>query len=62
MMPGLDGPEICRRLRRLTTDRYTYVLLLTARSGVDDLVAGLQAGADDYLTKPFHNAELQMRL
>src|SRR6188472_3276247 len=50
-MPGLDGLEVCRRLRS-AGDR-TPVLMLTARDAVDDRVAGLEAGADDYLVKPF---------
>src|SRR5919197_1980077 len=51
MLPGLSGFETCRRLR--TTGVWTPVLMLTARDSVDDRVAGLDAGADDYLTKPF---------
>jgi two-component system, cell cycle response regulator len=61
-MPGLDGPEICRRLRALPLNRYTYLLLLTGRADKVDLVIGLEAGADDYLTKPVHAAELTARL
>src|SRR5947208_11278320 len=53
MMPGMDGPELCRRLRSRGASQYTYVLLLTAKTEKPDLVAGLQAGADDFLTKPF---------
>jgi two-component system response regulator MprA len=59
-MPELDGLETCRRLRR-AGDR-TPVLMLTARDAVDDRVAGLDAGADDYLVKPFALRELQARL
>ncbi len=62
MMPGLDGPELCRRIRRQAHTRYRYVLLLTAKDEKDDVVAGLEAGADDYLTKPFHVSELGARL
>jgi DNA-binding response OmpR family regulator len=62
MMPGLDGPEICRRVRERANGRYRYLLLLTARSETDDLVAGLAAGADDFLRKPFDPAELEARL
>jgi len=62
MMPGMTGPEICRRLRSQTNARYRYVLLLTARSDKQDLVAGLEAGADDYLSKPFDALELHARL
>src|SRR5262245_58124865 len=60
MMPGLDGLEVCRRLRD-AGDR-TPVLMLTARDAVDDRVAGLDAGADDYLVKPFALKELKARL
>ena len=59
-MPGLDGLEVCRRLRA-AGDR-TPVLMLTARETVTDRVAGLDAGADDYLVKPFALAELRARL
>jgi two-component system response regulator MprA len=59
-MPGIDGLEVCRRLRE-AGDR-TPVLMLTARDAVDDRVAGLDAGADDYLVKPFALKELKARL
>ena len=62
MMPGLDGVEVCRRMRQFRNEPYTYILLLTARTQQEDIVAGLEAGADDYLTKPFHTHELQVRL
>jgi diguanylate cyclase (GGDEF)-like protein len=62
MMPGLDGPEICRRLRRQQRDRYTFALLLTSRNSHADLAQGLEAGADDCLSKPFDPAELRARL
>ena len=61
-MPGLDGAEVCRRLRGQAAVEPTYVILLTARSGKDDVVAGLDAGANDYVTKPFDRAELHARL
>jgi two-component system OmpR family response regulator len=60
MLPGTDGFEVCRRLRDGGT--WSPVLMLTARDAVDDRVAGLDAGADDYLTKPFSFAELLARL
>jgi two-component system response regulator MprA len=60
LMPGMDGIELCRRLRA-DGDR-TPVLMLTARDGVGDRVSGLDAGADDYLVKPFALEELQARL
>jgi DNA-binding response OmpR family regulator len=62
MMPGLDGPEICRRLRATPSPASTYLILLSARSEQADVVAGLRCGADDYLTKPFDPDELQARL
>ncbi len=60
MLPGTNGFAVCRRLREAGT--WTPVLMLTARDAVDDRVAGLDAGADDYLTKPFSFAELLARL
>src|ERR1700730_5748514 len=62
MMPGLDGVEVCRRLRAANREPYIYVLLLTARTDSQDLVEGMEAGADDYLTKPFNATELRARL
>jgi two-component system OmpR family response regulator len=60
MLPGIDGFETCRRLR--ATDVWAPVLMLTARDAVEDRVAGLDTGADDYLVKPFAFAELLARL
>jgi two-component system response regulator MprA len=60
LMPGLDGLEVCRRMR--DTGDHTPVLMLTAQEGVGDRVAGLEAGADDYLPKPFALEELLARL
>ncbi len=62
MMPGLDGIELCRRIRSHAAGPYKYVLLLTAKGSKEDVVAGLDAGADDYLTKPFHVNELRARV
>jgi sigma-B regulation protein RsbU (phosphoserine phosphatase) len=62
MMPGLDGLEICRRVRATPPASPVYVILLTARTSRQDLVAGLEAGADDYLTKPFAPDELRARI
>ncbi len=62
MMPGMTGPALCRKLRELKREPYTYVLLLTARADKQDVVEGLEAGADDYVTKPFESRELQVRL
>ncbi|HUS25602.1 MAG TPA: response regulator transcription factor, partial [Candidatus Binatia bacterium] len=61
MLPGLDGATVCRRLRS-EAQRSTPVLMLTAMDATDDRVAGLEAGADDYLVKPFAFAELRARL
>jgi DNA-binding response OmpR family regulator len=62
MMPYLDGVEVCRRARQLSVTCPTYIILLTARGNKEDVVAGLDAGADDYLTKPFDKAELRSRV
>ena len=62
MMPGLDGIELCRRVRAQEQEPYLYVILLTGREGRDDVVAGLDAGADDYVTKPFDAQELRVRV
>jgi two-component system cell cycle response regulator len=62
MMPGLDGVEICQRVRKRTSQPYVYLLLLTAKGGKQDIVEAIEGGADDYLTKPFDSAELKARL
>lgn len=62
MMPGMDGPEVCRKVREHGSEPYVYILLLTSRSEKGDTVAGLEAGADDYLIKPFEAQELKVRL
>ena len=62
MMPGLDGPEVCRRVRALDAPNPPYLILLTARDSKSDIVAGLEAGANDYLGKPFDKHELHARL
>jgi len=62
IMPGIDGLEICRRVRARSSQPYVYIMLLTANDKVGNLVEGLESGADDYLTKPFHPQELKARL
>jgi diguanylate cyclase (GGDEF)-like protein len=62
MMPGMDGVELCRRIRANGNGPYRYVLLLTAKYEKQDVVEGLDAGADDYLTKPFDVDELRARV
>jgi len=62
MMPDIEGIEICRMLREKTSERYTYVLLLTSKSEKVELVQGMNAGADDYIVKPFDPEELKVRL
>jgi sigma-B regulation protein RsbU (phosphoserine phosphatase) len=62
LMPGVDGVEICRRVRARQTTPYTYLILLTSKDRKEDIIAGLEAGADDYLTKPFDPQELHVRL
>lgn len=62
MMPVLDGVDICKMLRLQSKPRYTYVVLLTARNRPEDIVRGLEAGADDYIIKPFYPDELKNRL
>ncbi|MBC7363034.1 MAG: diguanylate cyclase [Candidatus Aminicenantes bacterium] len=62
MMPGLEGPEICSKLRQSKKPKYTYIILLTARDTSFDIIQGLEAGADDYMTKPINFMELRARL
>ena len=62
MMPDLTGLELCQRIRSDSQSSYTYVILLTSMTEKDSVVKGLEAGADDYLTKPFDPGELQARL
>jgi diguanylate cyclase (GGDEF)-like protein len=65
VMPGLTGPEVCKRAREHAKDQdsdYTYILLLSSKSQREDLIEGMESGADDYLTKPFDQHELKVRL
>lgn len=62
MMPGFTGPDLCKLVRQLKREPYTYILLLTSRSLKGDLIEGMEAGADDYLVKPFDEHELKVRL
>ena len=62
MMPGMDGIEVCRKVRALARPQPPYLILLTSRQDKESVVAGLQAGADDYICKPFDLSELRARL
>jgi two-component system, cell cycle response regulator len=62
VMPGMDGTELCRKIRERQQTPYQYILLVTAKDDRQDVVTGLEAGADDYLTKPFERSELRARL
>lgn len=62
MMPGLDGPSVCRRVRSETGDGGPYIILLTGRAAPEDIARGLAAGADDYMVKPLDADELLLRV
>ena len=62
MMPDLSGPDLCKAIRGQMQTGYTYIILLTSSGELERLVEGLAAGADDYVTKPFHSRELQARI
>jgi len=62
MMPGMDGAEICRRINQMESNSPPYLILLTGRDSKEDLSAGLEAGASDYITKPYDHDELKARL
>jgi two-component system, cell cycle response regulator len=61
-MPGLEGPEICKKLRELGKEPYTYIILLTVNDDEEHVISGLGAGADDYVTKPYYPHELRARI
>jgi DNA-binding response OmpR family regulator len=62
LMPEMDGVEVCREARGTPTFKSAYILLLTSRGSKEDIVEGLEAGADDYVTKPFDHGELRARV
>jgi two-component system, cell cycle response regulator len=62
MMPGMEGAEICRSVRANVRDRYVYIMLVSVRSELEDVVKGMESGADDYIVKPFQMDELHARL
>jgi diguanylate cyclase (GGDEF)-like protein len=62
MMPGMDGLELCRRVRQLSSSRYTYIVVATSLRDHSDVRAGMQAGADDFLTKPVEPFDLEIRM
>jgi diguanylate cyclase (GGDEF)-like protein len=62
MMPGLDGVDVCRKVRQLPDAPYVYLIMLTGKAATQDIVRGMEAGADDYVAKPFDEHELEVRL
>jgi DNA-binding response OmpR family regulator len=62
LMPEVDGLELCQRIRKHKQSKYTYVIIITALIGKKDYLAGMEAGADDFVTKPFDPDELKARL
>jgi DNA-binding response OmpR family regulator len=62
IMPGMSGVEVCQRVRETSSAQPAYIIMLTVRDQQEDIVAGLRAGADDYITKPFNRAELHARV
>lgn len=62
VMPGMSGPQICRHARACEETANSYIILLTSKNSAADIVAGLHAGADDYVTKPFEAEELRTRI
>jgi putative two-component system response regulator len=62
LMPGMDGVEVCAKIRKATGSKYTYIIIVTSKSEVTDLVEAMDAGADDFITKPFVKEELAVRV
>jgi len=62
MMPGMDGVEVCRKVREINTSDPSYLILLTSRDNREDIVKGLKSGANDYIVKPYDVEELQVRI
>jgi DNA-binding response OmpR family regulator len=62
MMPGMDGLELIRRVRRMPTDKPRYIIVMTAKTGVSDVEEAFEAGADDFMPKPLRKEELRLRL
>ena len=62
VMPGIDGLELCRKIRQAEGSQYTYIIMVTSKSNIQDMVAGIDAGADDFVSKPFIKEELQVRI
>jgi len=62
MMPSVDGLELCRKIREMGKSNYTYFIILTSKGSKEDVIHGLEAGADDFLVKPFHKEELKYRV
>jgi diguanylate cyclase (GGDEF)-like protein len=62
LMPEMDGLELCRLIRGMKIDRYIYIIFVTGQNSAEDVISGLEAGADDYIVKPINHAELRVRL
>jgi putative two-component system response regulator len=62
LMPELDGPDLCKRIREKEGSQYTYIIMLTSKSNVSDIVEGMNAGADDFIIKPFNKEEMIVRI
>ena len=62
VMPGIEGPELCKKIKAASGSQYTYLIIVTSKENTEDIVIGMEAGADDFITKPFIKAELAVRL